>query len=53
LARPEFEASPEKFYPTKVFDKLGFKRAQCPKCKHYFWRISESVTICGDSQYFI
>jgi alanyl-tRNA synthetase len=26
LARPEFEANPEKFYPTKTFEKMGFFR---------------------------
>ena len=27
LARPEFAANPEKFYPTKTFEKLGYHRA--------------------------
>ncbi|KAJ6243664.1 alanine--tRNA ligase [Anaeramoeba flamelloides] len=49
LARPEFEKNPEKFYPTKVFQKWGFTRARCPKCDHYFWRHSEKVEVCGDS----
>ena len=26
LARPEFAANPEKFYPTETFAKLGFSR---------------------------
>jgi alanyl-tRNA synthetase len=27
LARPEFQANPEKFYPTKTFEKMGYSRA--------------------------
>jgi hypothetical protein len=27
LARPEFAANPEKFYPTKTLEKFGFSRA--------------------------
>jgi len=50
LARPEFAANPDKFYPTKTLAKLGYKRAQCVKCKNNFWRIDEARTTCGDSQ---
>lgn len=49
LVRPEFEANPDKYYPTETFRKLGFSRAQC-KCGHFFWRKSEEVTTCGDSK---
>lgn len=54
LAKPEFAANPEKFYPTTTFEKLGFHRAKCPCCEAkgvdtYFWRHSESQTTCGDS----
>ena len=27
LAKPEFAADPEKFYPTETFAKLGFERS--------------------------
>jgi alanyl-tRNA synthetase len=49
LAKPEFAANPEKFYPTETFKKLGFHRAQCPVSKEYFWRRTEKMTTCGDS----
>jgi len=26
MAKPEFAKNPEKFYPTKVFEKYGYKR---------------------------
>jgi hypothetical protein len=50
--RPEFEANPDKYYPTETFRKLGFSRAQC-KCGHFFWRKSEEVVTCGDSKYLL
>jgi alanyl-tRNA synthetase len=49
LARPEFAANPDKFYPIKTFEKLGFHRATCPKCECNFWRHSETRVTCGDS----
>lgn len=48
--RPEFEANPSKYYPTKVFDKIGFTRNKCPKCGGYYWRHSEKADTCGDSK---
>lgn len=50
LARPEFAANPDKFYPTKTLKKLGFERNQCPKCQNYYWRSDPSRDTCGDSQ---
>lgn len=49
LARPEFAANPEKFYPTETFAKLGFSRTQCPVCKNNYWRHTEERKTCGDS----
>ena len=49
LARPEFQANPEKFYPTNVFENIGFSRAQCD-CGNYYWRHTEERTNCGDSK---
>jgi alanyl-tRNA synthetase len=49
LARPEFTANPEKFYPTEVFAKMGYSRAQCPKCDGFYWRHTEKKVTCGDS----
>lgn len=49
LARPEFEKNPHLYYPTKTFESIGFHRAQCPKCKHYYWRKTDKKTNCGDA----
>ena len=49
LAKPEFEKNYQLYYPVKTFEKIGFSRAQCPKCHHYYWRKSEKATTCGDS----
>ena len=47
--RPEFATNFQKYYPVKVFDKIGFTRTSCPKCHHNYWRKSEKATTCGDS----
>lgn len=49
LAKPEFAANPDKFYPTETFRKLGFHRANCPICKNNYWRHTEKKETCGDS----
>jgi alanyl-tRNA synthetase len=49
LARPEFRANPEKFYPVETFKKMGYSRACCPKCDNFYWRFSEKADTCGDS----
>ena len=48
LAKPEFAANPEKFYPVETFKKLGFSRAQCA-CGNNYWRHTDKKTTCGDS----
>jgi hypothetical protein len=50
-AKPEFEKNYDKYYPVKTFAKIGFSRAQCPKCHHYYWRKSEKAKTCGDSKF--
>ena len=50
LAKPEFAANPEKFYPTETFAKLGFKRFKCKVSGEHYWATSEKET-CGDSSY--
>jgi alanyl-tRNA synthetase len=49
LAKPEFAANPDKFYPTPTLRKLGFTRATCT-CGNNYWRHSEKRQTCGDSQ---
>jgi len=49
LARPEFAANPDKFYPTETLRGMGFSRAQCPVCDNFFWRHTETRVNCGDS----
>ncbi len=40
--------NPEKFYPVKKLEELGFKRYRCKKCGRFFWS-SEPRDFCGDS----
>lgn len=50
LIKPEFEANPDKYYPTETLrNKLGFNRGQCEKCKKFFWNLDKNRKICGDS----
>ncbi|KAL0215711.1 hypothetical protein P9112_007895 [Eukaryota sp. TZLM1-RC] len=49
FVRPRFEANPEEFYPTTTMTDHGFSRAQCGSCKHYYWKHSDKMTCCGDS----
>ena len=48
--RPKFAEEPEKYYPTQVFEKYGYKKAVCPKCGTLYWRRTEKATTCGDSE---
>ena len=48
MARPEFQANPDQFYPTNVFANIGFTRAECA-CGNFYWRHTEERTTCGDS----
>jgi hypothetical protein len=52
LAKPEFAANPDKFYPTETLRKLGFSRAQCPKCQNHFWRHTEKREVCANMMFF-
>lgn len=49
LARPEFAANPDKFYPTKTLRKLGYERFKCPSCDNCAWRRTPKKLTCGDS----
>ncbi len=40
--------NPEKFYPVKKLEELGFKRYKCKKCGRFFWS-SKPRDFCGDS----
>ena len=50
LAKPEFQANPEKFYPVETFKKLGFSRFKCKMSGDYYWSVKEREH-CGDSIY--
>jgi len=44
------ESNPEKFYPTKTLEELGYKRKRCKICGRYFWTRDESRETCGDHE---
>lgn len=52
MIKPEFEANPDKYYPTATLrDQLGFERKQCVKSGKFFWTKDPKRTDCGDAGY--
>lgn len=50
--RPDFEANPDKYYPTQFLATIDFNRNKCTKCGHMFWKHNKNPTeLCGDSKY--
>jgi alanyl-tRNA synthetase len=41
-------ANPDKYFPTKALNSLGFSRHTCSNCKRYFWSTHSSQKVCGD-----
>ncbi len=39
---------PDKYFPTKELEKLGYFRKQCECCGTYFWTVLKERTFCGD-----
>ncbi len=42
-------SNPEKFYPVKTLEELGYKRRKCKICGRYFWS-KEERDVCGDHE---
>ncbi|MBS3164850.1 alanine--tRNA ligase [Candidatus Woesearchaeota archaeon] len=42
----EFRRNPEKYYPAKAMQELGFTRGQC-SCGRFFWSPAKQA-VCGD-----
>ena len=42
---------PDKHYPIKYLNELGFARRQCNNCKRHFWTINDNKN-CGDPSCF-
>ena len=40
--------NPEKYFPTKELNDLGYKRKRCESCGLYFWTTEKDRNICGD-----
>jgi len=45
--KKDASANPEKFFPVKTLQKLGFSRHHCETCGTYFWSQYASK-VCGD-----
>ena len=38
----------DKYFPTTILKREGYKRNQCKNCKKFFWSTNER-TVCGDA----
>src|SRR3989344_7912046 len=47
ILKEEASKDPDKYFATKTLKKEGYNRAQCTKCKNYYWSINKR-TVCGD-----
>jgi len=39
---------PDKYFPTKEMEKLGYLRKNCEHCGTYFWTVDKDRKVCGD-----
>lgn len=44
-----FQKNPEEYWKVDLFEKEGFVRKQCPKCKKFFWTLDKDREFCADS----
>ena len=44
----KFSADPERYYRVSLFDKEGFSRKSCVKCKRFFWTLDHSQKFCPE-----
>ena len=43
----KFSADPDRYYRVELFEKEGFRRKSCSKCKRFYWTL-ESASSCPD-----
>ncbi|MHA1671154.1 MAG: alanine--tRNA ligase, partial [Promethearchaeota archaeon] len=41
--------NPDKYFPTKELERLGYIRKQCERCEKFFWTVLKDRTVCGDA----
>ncbi|MBL7206020.1 MAG: alanine--tRNA ligase [Candidatus Aenigmarchaeota archaeon] len=44
-----FRKSPEKYYPTRTLEELGYFRGKCKHCGRFFWSTDKYRDFCGDA----
>ncbi|MDE1765955.1 MAG: alanine--tRNA ligase [Thaumarchaeota archaeon] len=44
----KFSSEPDRYYKVALFEKEGFKRKTCSKCKRYFWTLNDNRNVCPD-----
>jgi alanyl-tRNA synthetase len=44
----KFSSDPDRYYKVALFEKEGFRRKSCAKCRRFFWTIDDSYSSCPD-----
>lgn len=44
----KFSSDPERYYKVSLFEKEGFVRKSCLKCKRFFWTIDLAQSFCPE-----
>ncbi len=44
----KFSSEPDRYYKVELFEKEGFARKSCTKCKRYFWTLDHYQSFCPD-----
>jgi len=44
----KFSSDADRYYKVTLFEKEGFRRKSCSKCKRFYWTLDESSNSCPD-----
>ncbi|SHO42505.1 Alanine--tRNA ligase [Nitrosotalea sinensis] len=44
----KFSTEPDRYYKVELFEKEGFRRKSCVKCKRFFWTLDDGIILCPD-----
>ncbi len=44
----KFSTDPDRYYKVSLFEKEGFQRKSCVKCKRFFWTIDHEQNFCPE-----
>ena len=44
----KFSSDPDRYYKVSLFEKEGFVRKSCTKCRRFFWTIDQTQNFCPE-----